>query len=666
VSTNLKLYAISNSTFTHRPFDGGVLLNTFYPIAGLEAKRQTKRYFRYQSGKGISFSTGTLLSPVYDIEALSYNGSINVTTAIPHGLQAGVKVAIDGVESAGYNTNNTNYIFSNTYTVSSIVDEKTFLISNFDPGLENDGLNTGIAGGGADLGVEPKLVVTSWKGAAVRVGMFDDSNGLFWEFDGQKIYAVLRNSTTQITGTIQCTQGSNEIVGTGTRFGDQFVAGDRLVIKGQVYKITDVESSTVLHINPAYRGVSNTNSSAALVRELRVPSDQFNMDTLDGNGPSGYYVHLDKIQMLGIQWSWYGAGYVDFQVRGPLGEWITAHRIANANFNTEAYMRSGNIPARYELTSSCGHSRVIGSATGTTTGNITVKDASKLFPTDGGILLIKSLHLGSILSEVVTYDSITGDTVNLTARGATYQRFINGSLRTFGGSTAQNHPINSSVEFIGSNIALTCSHWGSSVLMDGKFQEDTGFRFSTSRFSVNIASGTSEPVILFRPAPAVSDTLAGNVGERELINRSRVTLQTIEINNVGQSTGPQPIAEPKRLEIAGVLNPSNYDPSTITWKNANTVEYANGGLSTAYQPSFSQFSDTQTTDPQGGELLFKFITSESSKIFDISSIKELQNSILGGNGLYPNGPEMIAFTITNKSGDDTVVDIVISWKEAQA
>lgn len=661
VLNNLKLYAISNSTFKHRPFDGGVLLDTFYPIAGLEAKRQTRRYFRYQSGKGIGFSTGTLMSPRYDIAAISYDGTnITVTTDGPHGFQPGVKIAIDGVESAGYNSDNTDYIYATPYTVSSITNESTFVITGFGPGGENDGLDTGIPGGAADLGIEPTVVAVSWKGAAYRCGMYDDANGVFWEYDGQKLYAVLRNSTTQITGTIEVTNGSNEVVGTGTRFGEQFTAGNKLVIKGQVYEVSDVESSTVLHINPAYRGQTNSKSRAGLIRELRVPSDQFNEDTLDGKGPSGYYIHLDRIQMMGIQWSWYGAGFIDFQVRGPLGEWITAHRMANSNFKTEAYMRSGNIPARYELVTSCRHSKVISSPTGTGTGPITVKNADKLFPTDGGLLLIKSLQTGNMLYEVVEYDSITGNDINLTARGTTYSRFVGGITRTFGGSSAQNHPVNSSVQFIGCNIAPSATHWGSSVVMDGGFQEDPGFKFTTSRFGVNVGAGVSEPVIIFRPAPAVSDTVTGEVGERELINRSRVQLDKIEITNSPSTTA----VEPRRLEISGVLNPSNYDPSTITWENANTIDY--GLVSTAYQPSFSQYSTTETTDPQGGELLFKFITSDGSAIFDVSDVKELQNSILGGNGLFPNGPDIIAFTVTNKSGSFTTVDFVVTWKEAQA
>ena len=46
--SSASFYARNESFFIHRPFDGGVLLGTALPIYGLEAKRQSKRYFRYQ------------------------------------------------------------------------------------------------------------------------------------------------------------------------------------------------------------------------------------------------------------------------------------------------------------------------------------------------------------------------------------------------------------------------------------------------------------------------------------------------------------------------------------------------------------------------------------------------------------------------------------------
>jgi hypothetical protein len=64
----------------------------------------------------------------------------------------------------------------------------------------------------------PQFFVREWSGGAVRTGMFDFQNGMFFEFDGQKIYAVRRSSTQQMAGTVSALQGSEVIFGTGTSF----------------------------------------------------------------------------------------------------------------------------------------------------------------------------------------------------------------------------------------------------------------------------------------------------------------------------------------------------------------------------------------------------------------------------------------------------------------
>ena len=107
-SATIRVYARNDSFFIHRPFDGGVLVGTFTPCYGLEAKRQSKRYFRYQSGKGILFSTGTLLASNLDISSVyssaSISGSVSsslitVTTDIEHGLQQGTKITLSNITS---------------------------------------------------------------------------------------------------------------------------------------------------------------------------------------------------------------------------------------------------------------------------------------------------------------------------------------------------------------------------------------------------------------------------------------------------------------------------------------------------------------------------------------------------------------------------------------
>jgi hypothetical protein len=98
------LYPRPDSFFIHRPFDGGVQLGTGGPQHGSQAIRQSKKYIRYQSGKGIMYTTGALFAPSYDIRSLTAEdvevGSLItvVTDDNDHGVQVGGIVRLLGVE----------------------------------------------------------------------------------------------------------------------------------------------------------------------------------------------------------------------------------------------------------------------------------------------------------------------------------------------------------------------------------------------------------------------------------------------------------------------------------------------------------------------------------------------------------------------------------------
>ena len=229
------VYAITNATILHRPQDGGVILETRTPSYGAAVVRQSKKYFRYQSGKGFLWSTGTLFKPNYDLQSVSASGTtpgstITVTTDdINHGLQAGANVRLDGITTSGY---------EGYYDVSSIVDDYSFTVV---------ATNT-LGSATAVLAKESQVYVNRWQGASVRAGMFDDQNGLFWEFNGSTLYVVRRTSTTQLTGTISVTQNANLVRGTNTRFRTQVKVGDRIIIRGMTHFVVDVESNDVMTI----------------------------------------------------------------------------------------------------------------------------------------------------------------------------------------------------------------------------------------------------------------------------------------------------------------------------------------------------------------------------------------------------------------------------------
>ena len=280
--------------------------------------------------------------------------------------------------------------------------------------------------------------------------------------------------------------------------------------------------------------------------------------------------------MIGIQHTWYGAGFIDFMLRGPDGNYVFAHRFRNSNVNTEAYMRTGNQPVRYEVVNEGARSRLLGNADSSTTA-LPIADGT-YFPPSGTVL---------VDSEMIRYTGNTGYALTGCTRGATLTQFVAGSQRTFTGGEATTHNTGSGVVLISNTITPIISHWGSAFMIDGQFDSDRGyiFNYAATGFSASVDRVTA---FLIRLAPSVSNAQTGDLGERELLNRAQLLLSSIAVSSDGvilSGTAPSQTSTPVvgGLIIEGVLNPSNYptDPTKITWTSLQSS--GAGG-----QPSFAQ------------------------------------------------------------------------------
>ena len=327
-----KLYMKPSSYSLHRPFDGGVEINPG-TSADSSIVRQTRRYFRYQSGKGLQYSTATNFNAPIEVRSLIGTGNLaTVVTRKPHNLAASDAITMEDVTvSSG-----TNYYNSETLTVNTVVDDFTFTYQ--------------MAGSPTDTqpGGFPTLNKNGWTNAAIRAGMFDDQNGFFYEYDGTYLYAVRRSSTAQLAGSISVTKDSQVVNGNGTSFTKQLNVGDMIVIRGQSYKVTDIPSNTRLILSRPYIGISANRVTATLTVDTKVRQADWNMDRCDGTGQSGYELNLRRLQMCYIDYSWYGGGKIRFGFKDQHGNVFYAHAFIHNNEFTEAYFRSGNLPARYE------------------------------------------------------------------------------------------------------------------------------------------------------------------------------------------------------------------------------------------------------------------------------------------------------------------------------
>lgn len=94
--------------------------------------------------------------------------------------------------------------------------------------------------------------------------------------------------------------------------------------------------------------VKRTSISGSVVEE-RVPQSQWNMDKLDGSGPSDVVLDLSKAQILFTEIEWLGVGSarIGFAIDGYF---IIAHQFNHANRIDSVYMTTASLPIRYEIT----------------------------------------------------------------------------------------------------------------------------------------------------------------------------------------------------------------------------------------------------------------------------------------------------------------------------
>jgi hypothetical protein len=498
------------------------------------------------------------------------------------------------------------------------------------------------------------------------------------------------------------------------------------------------------------------------------------------------------MQMFYIDYSWYGAGFIRFGFRGVDGLVTYCHKIVNNNVNSEAYMRSGNLPARYETNTFQKITKI--------TNNIEIADTTiNVVSTEGfapsGTLLIR----GGTAFEYVNYTGQNEQKTQFTGvtrakSGATRavtiatgsnigtvteisgiqvgQRVVSPSfpentyvseitdpvspstiatIKFSAAATTTNPtdvifvPMGSTTGLAFANIATqpvsvesafptysaTISHWGTAVIMDGTFDNDrsliytfsqsqkktipasktlagrtatgtlgantivissavdvaTGMNITASGFispntvvtdingttltlsqplindmpaltGISLVGGNTKALFSIRLAPSVDNSISANFGQREIINRMQ-----LQLDSVGVLTS----TPDSNLVVTAIMNgvPSSATPWTNAIKNSTVVTNS----------SLAQIADYAGNDDViilGGEQTGGFYVQGTSSI-DMTSIRELGNSILGGGAgtaktsIYPDGPDVLSIVVTNLNTTNSV-DVFgrLGWFEAQA
>tara|TARA_R110000868_G_scaffold114309_8_gene306348 strand:+ start:12710 stop:15274 length:2565 start_codon:yes stop_codon:yes gene_type:complete len=635
------IYARPAGYVEPRAFDGGVAFSSGAAVPNQQLIRQTRRYFRYQSGKGIQFSTGSSLKPQLFTPTITSSGTaigstVTVTTPFPHNLTTNCIVRVSNVDQSGYNgdyqvTSYTTLTF--TYVATKTLEATTA------------------------TGVPIRVSPLSWYGASNRVGFFDQQNGFFFEFDGQTLYAVVRNSVTQIPGRVVVTQGSGTVTGTSTTFSTSLKPNDYIVIRGQSYKVMRIASDTSMEISPEYRGATITQGGYTVSKTVETRYAQSTwFDVCDGtssiSNPSGYLLDLTRMQMWYIDYSWYGAGVIRFGFRAKDGAVTYVHSVQNNNQRFEAYMRSGNMSAHYESNGQMPATYITATLSSSETSAITVADTSGFAPT--GQVVVRGNSAASVTNgiEYINYTGKTSTSITGLTRAQTGGQ-ASGVTFTYSATSPQ------AVEYVSPDTAPSLSHWGSSVIMDGLYNDDKSLLFNygmTTAITTTTLNQTTT-VLAIRIAPSADNGTTATLGNKEIINRMQLQLTELGLFTTGAGYFIQ-------LFLNGYASAA-FTGSFVS-PTAPTSSLAQVALNT-----------TLGTSITNGESVAAAYTNQNGvTTLDLTQVRDLGNSILGGGinntvpttqaGFYPDGPDILYVVATSLSATSSTLVARLSWKEAQA
>jgi hypothetical protein len=195
----------------------------------------------------------------------------------------------------------------------------------------------------------------------------------FTIFDSQHRYKPSGDYSDITAGTATVTHDANksmESLNIGTASGDKVERESRRVFPYQPGKSLQVLqtfcfASTKNNLRQRVGYYSRTNGfylelhgiQLSLVRrsyvtgelvETRVLQSEWNVDKLDGTGPSDVVLDISKAQILFSEYEWLGVGSVrlGFAIDG---QFIVAHQFNHANYVESPYITTASLPVRYEI-----------------------------------------------------------------------------------------------------------------------------------------------------------------------------------------------------------------------------------------------------------------------------------------------------------------------------
>jgi hypothetical protein len=392
--------------------------------------------------------------------------------------------------------------------------------------------------------------------------------------------------------------------------------------------------------------------------------------------------------MAYVDYSWYGAGKVRFGFKDQHGNVQYVHSFVHGNFFTEAYMRSGNIPARYEIQNIGQPSYVPALAHWGTSvimdGRFDADRAYVFNATSPNVTLLGSESSGQVaVNGKVEWAGLyyqyyrfrqyptIGYAIRLDVPSSTLNSFGAGTSVSGADLAADTklalpsntlvtpyQPYLPSVDSQTDQLNFSSSRQTRNLLVINK--APTGTSVSSTEYTVGTEGEELNvtkplPLISVRLAPSVDTSAPGFLGEREIINRMQLILNGIGILSTHAVT--------IRLVLNGQLSNNEWErvnpPSLSQLISHNAADTIDGGASIY---NFEAQGGTGSTDRQ------PILTTE-----ELGEIVTLGNAILGGDNVYPDGPDVLTVVAT-LSEDPSAVSATnpliisgrVSWAESQA
>ena len=83
--------------------------------------------------------------------------------------------------------------------------------------------------------------------------------------------------------------------------------------------------------------------------EERINQANWNMDKLDGTGPSGVNLNWTKAQHFVVEYQWLGVGTIRFGFETGQNQVVWCHQIVSVNALSQSWSRTGTLPVRAEI-----------------------------------------------------------------------------------------------------------------------------------------------------------------------------------------------------------------------------------------------------------------------------------------------------------------------------